>query len=230
VLNAALVVVAGLVGVGVVGLIPVDDASLFLTRQESPGPSQPVPAEPRAAPGLEGRAATVAFERSGAELPGGLLGPWDEVAGGWEASDGTARIIDSGRRPNLAVIDVPDGSTTVQVTLDRAHAGAGIVTSYESSSRYVALIVDPSGQRVTMVRVEGAVGRGTTLVGAFIDDGDGPLVLALRRDGDRVGAFANGLLLGRRVVRDPGGRRRVGLVSGPGSPATAVRFDDLVVA
>lgn len=230
-LTAALVIGAGLVGVGVVGLFPSRGAPLMAAR-ESIGPSVPVPSSPRAAPGLRGQRPTVAFEADGSELPGGPLGPWQEVSGEWAADGGTAAVVEGGRRSSLAVVAAPAGSTTVQVTLTRPWRGAGVVTSYVSATRYVALVVDASGRRVTMVRVDGD-GDGdssTTLIEAHLQSADAPLVLALRRDGGRIEAFANGLALGRRVVRDPGGTPRVGLVAGSGESGREPRFDDLVVA
>lgn len=228
-LTAALVIGAGLVGVGVVGLFPSSGAPLMAARA-SIGPSVPVPTAPRAAPGLRDRRPTVAFEADGSELPGGPLGPWQEVSGDWAAGGGTAAVIEGGRRSSLAVVEAPAGSTTVQVTLTGPWPSAGVVTSYVSATRYVALVVDASGRRVTMVRVDDDGDRSTTLIEAHLQSPDAPLVLALRRDGGRIEAFANGLALGRRVVRDPGGTPRVGLVAGPGQSGREPRFDDLVVA
>lgn len=216
-----------LVGVGVSGLGAEEGEQCFTSRDPVEATAA-VSADPRPASGLVGVAPAAGFEKDSTDL-GGNVERWEELAGGWEAAGGRARVTSSDRLSNLAVATPRAPTTTVQVTLDRPKPGAGVVASFIDERRYVALEVDSSGRRLMLVQATDCGFGGDVLITATIGSADSPLVLALRRDGNRVEAIANGTSLGSRVVRAPDGPSRVGLIAGPGRSGSAARFDDLVL-
>lgn len=224
-LLAAVLLAAGLVAVSVSRALPHDLRTDSAIRADAPVPATPAPA-----PALVDVAPAIAFEQAGPGLPAGTLGPWEEVAGAWETAEGTARATSTGPTGALAVVAAPADATVAQVTLTVPRAGAGLVVSYAGPDRYVALVVGRSGNTVEMVAVEGDPEAPRPLVLARASLAGGPLVLALERRVGGVQAVANGLALGRRVVDDPGGPWRIGLVTGFRPRATEARFDDLTVA
>lgn len=226
-LAASGLLLAGMVTLGLSGLLPEGDLGLGSGRSSDRGLA-PVPAVAASAPELVDVAPAVAFERAGPDLPPGSLGPWEEVRGDWRAAEGRAQV-EVGRDGGLAVVAAPAGTTIVQVTLAEPRSGAGVVASYRSPEDHLALVVDPSGRAVVLERVDGDAGAPVVLGQAFLQDPGEPLVLALRRDGNRVQAVANGVVVVDRVDRQRPGAERVGLVAGPGRSGQAARYDDLVV-
>ncbi len=227
VLVAAALLVAALLAVGVGGLLAepdVGDSGLPSVEARAPVPAAPAPA-----PGLTGVDPLATFATPSSSLPPLPTGPFREVDGAWRVGADGAEAAPDGRADTVAVAPAPAGSTTVQVRLSAARPGAGVVASWTAPDRYVALVVDASGRNVSLLRSDGT-GRPTTLLRGVIGDPGGPLVLALRRDGNRVAAIANGLVLGRRLAPDPGGTASIGMVAGAGRSADAVRFTDLVAA
>lgn len=226
VLVAAVLLVAGLVAVGVAGLVPEPDLGAGDGRvadARAPVPEGAVPA-----PGLVGVDPVATFSRPASRLPALPGGAFTEVAGTWEVGAEGAEARPAGRDPTVAVAPAP-GTTLVQVTLEVVAPGAGVVTSWEAPDRYLALVVDASGRTLSLVRAEGER-RPEVLLQARIGTPGGRLVLALRRDRARVRAIANGLDLGGRVVGPPPQEAVVGMVAGPGHSGAEARFADLTVA
>lgn len=185
----------------------------------------PIPVTAAPAPALAGIPPTVTFDDDDAALPA----PFEVVAGAWSTGDGQGRATEVGPAGALAVMPAP-GATAAQVTLVVTRPGAGLVVDYLAPDRYVALIVGRGGRSVEMVEVDGDRSAPRRLALAPLSASAGPLVLALERSVVGVGAYANGEQVGRRLVAEPEGDWRIGLVTGFRARADEARFDDLTVA
>lgn len=217
-LTAALVV-AALVSVSVARLVPDESGDDTVTvRRDTPIPMMWAPA-----PGLADVTPLVTFDDG---LPEG----WETVTGEWSTVDGQAAATDVGTEGALGVFPVPADTTAVQVTLATPRPGAGLVVGYTGPDDYVALVVGRAGQTIEMIEVDGDRGSPRRLALAPLISAVPALVIALRRAPGGMEAIANGDVFGRRIVDEPEGEQRVGLVTGFRGLAEAARFDDLTVA
>lgn len=218
-------VTAALVALGVGGLTEGADAGLGGVRTAQGAVA--VPPAPAPAPGLAAGGAVVAFDVRADALPPAPTGPFREEGGEWRVEADGAAVTPDGRSSPTAVV-VAAADATVQVTLAEARPGAGVITSWSGPDCYVALVVDPSGRNLVLLRIAGE-SRPDVLLTAPLSAPAGSVVMALRRDGSRVEAVANGAALGSRVVTRVREGTSVGMVAGLGRSGQETRFTELVV-
>ncbi len=225
-LLAAALAGAALVATGLGGLVPQGDVAGQGPRSAE---GAAAPAAPAPVPALADVAPLAPFDAVSATLPAASTGPFREAGGSWRVDDGGAAAIPAARAPATpAVVEPPPDARTVQVAVPRPRPGAGVVAAWSGPDRYVALVVDPSGRNLTLLRVLDQ-DRPDVLLRVPLSAPGESLVLALRREGGRFEAIANGAVLGSRVVTGVGDGTAVGLVAGPGRSGEASRFRDLVV-